>query len=375
MRKGIYLGTILAMALVFSTAALADVCPCPTVFQGDDGAWGNGSYLGVDTRDVTTDRVAPLKLKDESGVEITMVDQDAPAGKAGLKEKDVILAFNGQKVEGVEQLRRMIREVPPGRQVALGISRDGQILNVPVSLGDRKLAMKNNMRRHIVIAGPNSMPAIPALPAFDMDIPSVNVYMTSPGRGGLMVENITPQLADFFGVKGEGGVLIRSVEKGGAADTAGLKAGDVIVRLDKEKISDVGDWRRVTRGRSGAASVVVVRDKREVTLNIKFPERKSKENSFNNNSFDFDFDFDFDDLQADIKSFMPKVADQKRMALLAMKDMELQRPQIELTLRDSVNARQIQKDVQLQIDKAMKEQKKAMEQLKKDLQKQGLDED
>lgn len=383
MRKGIYLGTtfamavaLIAMALVFSTAAMADVCPCPTAFQGDEGGWGSGSYLGVDTRDVTTDRMAPLKLKDESGVEITMVDQDAPAGKAGLKEKDVILTFNGQKVEGVEQLRRMIHEVPPGRQASLGISRDGQLMNVPVTLGDRKLAMKNNIRKRMVIAGPNSMPAMPSFPSMDMDIPSVNVFMTA-ARGGVMVETLTPQLADFFGVKGGGGVLIRSVDKGSAAESAGLKAGDVIVRVDKENISDVGDWRRITRARAGTASVVVVRDKREVNLNMKFPERKSRDNSFNNGSsdFDFDFDFDLDDVQANVKNIVPTIAEQQRIARLAMNEVERQRPQIERAIRESVNAQKIQKEAQAAIDKAMKEQKKAFEHMQKDLENQKLDKD
>src|SRR5215813_15097971 len=77
------------------------------------------SYLGVDINDVTSDRVGPLKLKEERGVEIVSVDQDAPAGKAGLKEHDVILEFDGTKVEGEEQLRRMLRETPPGRTVTL----------------------------------------------------------------------------------------------------------------------------------------------------------------------------------------------------------------------------------------------------------------
>src|ERR1051326_571325 len=82
------------------------------------------SYLGVDIQDVTKDRVNPLKLKEERGVEITMVDADAPAGKAGLREHDVILQFNDTAVESEEQLRRLIRETPPGRAITLGISRD-----------------------------------------------------------------------------------------------------------------------------------------------------------------------------------------------------------------------------------------------------------
>ena len=95
---------------------------------------------GVDTRDVTTDRLAELKLKEEHGVEVTLVDQDAPAGKAGVKEHDVILSLNGNQVESVEQLRRMIREIPPGRLVTLGISRGGQPVTLKAQLADRKKA-------------------------------------------------------------------------------------------------------------------------------------------------------------------------------------------------------------------------------------------
>src|SRR5437879_13511305 len=98
---------------------------------------GGGSYRGVDTRDVRADRLSALKLKEEHGVEVTLVDQDAPAGKAGIKEHDVILTINGSKVESVEQLRRMIREIPPGRVVNIGLSRDGQPLNLQVQLGTR----------------------------------------------------------------------------------------------------------------------------------------------------------------------------------------------------------------------------------------------
>src|SRR6476660_9113492 len=97
-------------------------------FSSED--FGGGSYLGVDTRDVTADRLGELKLKEEHGVEVTLVDQDAPAGKAGIKEHDVILSINGNQVEGVEQLRRMIREIPPGRMVNIGSTGAAQSLTL-----------------------------------------------------------------------------------------------------------------------------------------------------------------------------------------------------------------------------------------------------
>src|ERR1700690_1432865 len=93
---------------------------------------GGSSYLGVDTRDITNDRLGALKLKEERGVEVTMVDQDAPAGEAGIKEHDVILSMNGTAIESGAQLRRMIHETHPGRVVTLGLSRDGVAMNVKV---------------------------------------------------------------------------------------------------------------------------------------------------------------------------------------------------------------------------------------------------
>src|ERR1700690_1723786 len=100
----------------------------PLVFSSEEG--GTGSYLGVDITDVTTERLSALKLKEEKGVEVTMVDQDAPAGKAGIKEHDVILSMNGTAIESGAQLRRMIHETPAGRVVSFGLSRDGEPMNV-----------------------------------------------------------------------------------------------------------------------------------------------------------------------------------------------------------------------------------------------------
>src|SRR4051812_13035344 len=106
------------------------------VFSSDEG--GTSSYLGVDIADVSTERLSTLKLKEEKGVEVTMVDQDAPAGKAGIKEHDVILSINGTPVESGAQLRGMIHETPAGRVVTLGLSRDGQPMSIKVQLADKR---------------------------------------------------------------------------------------------------------------------------------------------------------------------------------------------------------------------------------------------
>jgi serine protease Do len=107
----------------------------------------------VDIADVSPERLGELKLKEEHGAEITMVDQDAPAGKAGLHEHDVIVSVNGTAVESAAQLRRMIKETPPGRVVSLGISRDGQPLTIKVQLADRHKSMAWEPQVHVDIPG------------------------------------------------------------------------------------------------------------------------------------------------------------------------------------------------------------------------------
>jgi len=245
-------------------------------FSSED--WGSGSYLGVDTRDVTAERLATLHLKDERGVEVTMVDQDAPAGKAGLKEEDVILTLNGNDVQSVEQLRRMIRETPSGRVVTLGVSRNGQLINVKVELAERKRSFGHNF-------GPDgkefkfTMPTMPVMPVMpDIDVPLSIVVVHSSVRSGLMVENLTAQLGDFFGAKNGQGVLVRSVEKGSRADKAGFRAGDVIVRINGEPIHDSGDFSHALRShKDNTASISVIRDKKEQTITITLPEHKQSD--------------------------------------------------------------------------------------------------
>lgn len=263
---------------------------------GGENMWmeSGGSYLGVDTQDVTKERMASLKLKEERGVEVLMVDQDAPAGKAGLKEHDVILEFNGARVESVEQLRRMIHEIPPGRNVTLGISRDGQPMTLNATLADRG---KHNS---FAYTGPKvKMPkvVIPRIPEVP-EMPEMGnvVVITGSSSSGLLVENLTPQLGEFFGAKNGAGVLVRSVEKGSPAEAAGFRAGDIIIRVEQEKVADRGDWRSAMRNhRSGKVSIGIIREKREQTLSLVLPEAKEQSSVWRSNG-QMELDLDLDDL-------------------------------------------------------------------------------
>ena len=166
--------------------------------------------------------------------------------------------------------------------VTLGLSRDGQPLTIKVQLADRK-----NSYAYRYSYGPKgkdfhfvmpAIPPIPPIPDIDIDVPVSIVVVHSSARSGLMVENLTPQLGDFFGAKNGQGVLVRSVEKGSRADKAGFRAGDVIVRINGEAIHDSSDFSHALRARKdNTANVGVIRDKKEVNITMTLPERKQSE--------------------------------------------------------------------------------------------------
>src|ERR1041385_5531191 len=245
------------------------------------------SYLGVDIQDVTKERASALKLKEERGVEITMVDADAPAGKAGLHEHDVILQFNDTAVDSEEQLRRLIRETPPGRTVTLGISRDGAPMKISVQLAEHSKVVAQSFPRVVVPA----VPRVREFPRNSMDFPSFQVQTYSSVLGA-QTENLSRQLGEYFGVKNGEGILVRSVEKGSAAEKAGLKAGDVIVRADNEKLTDRSDLTQILRKHRGGGplNLVVMGAKHEQSITATLPDRGSRDSS--------QLQFDSDELQS-----------------------------------------------------------------------------
>lgn len=312
------------------------------------------SYLGVDVEDVSKDRVQALKLKSESGVEITMVDGDAPAGKAGLKEHDVILRFNGTSVESTEQLRRLIRETPPGRTVALNLSRDGNPQTVNVTLAARKDVYKIASPRGLMAPMP-PMPAMPAMPHIQIDMPEVYA-LQGPGRVGLVVESLTPQLGEYFGTKNGEGLLVRSVEKGSPAEAAGFKAGDVIIKVDQQRVSDRSDWRSSMRNKTGKVPVGILREKREQVLTLKLPDRKQSSNGkVIVVPGDFDFDFDFEELAG----LAPEAIDLAMMK--AQLELEKNRAHIKQSVSKAKQQMKRQKEELQREQKEMKERQKEIQ--------------
>ena len=230
-------------------------------------------YLGVDIVDVDTDKAQVLKLKEVRGAIITLIDHDAPAGQIGLKVNDVVLQLNGQNVEGAEQLRRMLKEIPPGRKVSIEISRDGNIQTMAVELADRQV-LGHDVWNKIdnggdVFAQPPSMGILSSAG----DVPPSNGGFHLPFFGsslnvGALVEPLTSQMAEYLGV--QSGLMVKQVARKSEAAAAGLKAFDVILKVGSESVTNLAGWDRALRSNQGKpVQVTILRDKKQQTLTLQ----------------------------------------------------------------------------------------------------------
>jgi serine protease Do len=221
-----------------------------------------GSYLGIGVAEVdSSERARALKLQEERGVEVTRVEDDSPAAKGGIRPGDVVLEYNGQRVEGMEQFMRLVRETPPGRDVKLTVSRDGNLQTLSVKTGTRKLWMSRSSDGTIEIPG-IVMPEI-RVP----DIPKAYLSWRNSVLG-IEGEALDVQLAEYFGVKE--GILVRSVAKGSPAERAGFRAGDVILKVDEAKVAtprEISSTLRAARSKK-SVPVQLVRERKEMTLTL-----------------------------------------------------------------------------------------------------------
>jgi len=230
-------------------------------------------YLGVDVSDVDADKAQALKLKDVRGAVITLIDHDAPAGQIGLRVNDVVLAINGQNVDNADALRRMLRDIPPGRKISLEISREGNIQTMAVQLVDRK-AMEHDIwaRLDIGIDGIAPPAPPPAMGITGSDVPVSSGFhisiFTSTLNVGALVEPLTSQMAEYLGVPG--GLMVKQVARKSEAAAAGFKAFDVILKVGADSINTSADWDRDLRSNRGKpVQVTILRDRKQQTLTLQ----------------------------------------------------------------------------------------------------------
>jgi len=258
------------------SAAIAQVLQEPSPLLAVSGS--SPGYLGVLVGDVDTDSAARLKLKEVRGALVTLIDHDAPAGQI-LKVNDVVLGLNGQAVEGAEQLRRMLHEIPPGRNLSILISRDGNQLTVATQMGDHRKIEKSvwtNMG--------NGGDAI-NLPSSGMNILAGGDTLGSTGlkfsifgstlKVGALVEPLTSQMAEYLGL--QSGLMVKQVARKTEADAAGLRAFDVILKVGPDSIATVADWERALHANQGkGVQLTILRDKKLQVLTLQVDSKHNK---------------------------------------------------------------------------------------------------
>jgi serine protease Do len=227
-----------------------------------------GTTLGVTVRDVDEADVKREKLATLAGAVVEDVRTDGPAAKAGMKAGDIIVTFDGEKVRSARHLSRLIEETPDGREVETTVIRAGEKVALKTTPASSSYFTRFDpmMKRGFEFAEPDRfnfvVPKIAVSPNF------LSRYMERRfGWNGVTVQDLTGQLGDYFGTRE--GVLVTSVDDGSTAKTLGLKAGDVITKIDEVAIRSSADWwrRMSTAGRE--VTITVLRDRKELTLKGK----------------------------------------------------------------------------------------------------------
>ncbi len=235
------------------------------------------SQIGIWIRDVEPDK--------PEGVLVTRVVAGSPAEKAGVKQGDVVVEFDGERVRSASQLTRLVRETPAGRTLKMVVTRDGKRVELKVTpeaagAGPRTYRFEIPAPRL-----PESPQQPPRTPRVLPELPSNRwrfYFPPSPGvpllpggpRLGIGLQELTPQLAEYFGTKE--GVLVSTVEDATPASRAGLKAGDIITSVDGQKTVHTDDVSRALRGKRAGDQVTIgiIRDRKPQTIKVTLGDER-----------------------------------------------------------------------------------------------------
>lgn len=206
-------------------------------------------YLGVGVQDIGPE--------DARSVKVTRIEEGEAGAKAGLRLNDLILEFNEKKIESSEEFTKSIMSKSPGTAVKLTISRNGTKQTLAATLGVRPegLPIAEAQQGILIPAAPISPEELQALIAGDAP------------RVGFVGQSLPPQLAEFFGVRE--GVLVQSVTAKSPADKAGLRAGDIVIKVNGIPVTSPREITGIVRPLKKPVTFTVFRNRKEITLSIE----------------------------------------------------------------------------------------------------------
>ncbi|HEX7573774.1 MAG TPA: PDZ domain-containing protein, partial [Bacteroidota bacterium] len=221
-------GRVVAAAILISLCAAGNTSAAQGKSE-EKRETGNGKHgwLGVAIQDVTPRLAREKELHVKSGALVNNVTEESPADKAGIREDDVIVEFNGKSVEESDDLQSAVRSALPGDKTSVTFYRGQEKKSLEVTLG-------KTPRRNFAFSfhGPGNI-RVPRIPRIHM--------FRSEGMLGLTLSDLNRQLGEYFGAPNGRGVLVQEVERKSAGEKAGFRAGDVIVKAGKEDVENAGD--------------------------------------------------------------------------------------------------------------------------------------
>lgn len=275
MRKAAWRRWAAVSGATLALAALA-VAPALSAETTRESTGSERAWLGVYTQALTSELREGLNYKGQ-GVLVNRVIEDSPADRAGVQKGDVIISYNSRSIDSPEALANLVGQGKNGQSASLRVVRGGQTKSLTVKLAGRtndEGMDESSPDRRVIHIHDHDLDSVMPNGDMDLTLPGVMRWM-GRGRLGVRVETLNPDLAGYFSVPNNRGVLVVEVMKDTPADKAGLKAGDVITRVGGQEVSDAGDLVQALGHDEGKVSLDVIRKgaRRTIDAQLEHQER------------------------------------------------------------------------------------------------------
>jgi len=182
-------------------------------------------WMGIAIQKVTEDLGKQFGVEEGRGVLVGQVFKGDPAEKAGIKEGDILLEFDGTPLSSPTQLSRLVAATSPNKEVKLLLFRDKEEMTITIVLGQQEDSLAKG----------------------------------ESSRYGMVVEEITPELVELYKLKEEKGVVVTEVETDSPADKAGLRSGDILVSIQRQQVDNIEKYREIMDSLKEDGMVLVAR--------------------------------------------------------------------------------------------------------------------